>query len=90
VYKRTDYFTCNHTYKVDSSNRDLHLEKCPTCSVGDYQYSMVETDEKEQPESRPQPEYFGEGAWSVQGTPIEPPVEVRNGESVHFTEYSPT
>jgi hypothetical protein len=98
-WKRTDYFTCNHTYKT--SNRDLHLEKCPQCYVGDYQYSMVETDEKERPEPRPQPEYWpsaegeGTGYWTVQGTPIQPP-NVTSGtgatvSNVRFTgEYSPT
>jgi len=101
-WKRTDYFTCGHTYKMDKHGQDLHIEKCPQCNVGDYQYSMVETDEKERPESsRPQPEYWpsaegeGTGYWTLQGTPIEPP-NVTSGtgatvSDVRFTgEYLPS
>ena len=95
-WNRTDYFTCGHSHIISGwERRDERNEKCPKCSVGDYQYSSVATDEKEQPESRPQPEYWpsaeGErtGYWTFQGTPIQPPPNVTTGTgatvgNIHF------
>ena len=47
TFKRTDHFSCGHSYVVQSDYR-LQLEKCPECLSGDYDGSLVESDEKEE------------------------------------------
>jgi hypothetical protein len=47
VYRRTDHFDCGHTYIVDKHGRDLKIAKCPQCGIGEYDGSLVESDEPE-------------------------------------------
>jgi len=46
IYNRTDYYTCGHTYSMDRHGRQIRLAKCPVCDEGDYDGSLIKTDDK--------------------------------------------
>lgn len=49
AYERTDSFSCGHKYKVGKHGKKIQIRVCPTCDKGQYESSIVKTDEKQRP-----------------------------------------
>ena len=52
MYKRIEHYKCGHTFTLGEESRYMRMTKCPTCGIGDYDGSLVESDEREEPEAR--------------------------------------